>query len=137
MAEHTAQHGAMDTESHAATYEFFLRIMVAGIIHVFFTMVALATELINRKAAEFEPQKYHNHYAEALQELVKEKAKGRKIVTAEEPEPAHGTVVNLMDALRKSVQSGGKAAAPAAGAPATKAPAKSQTASKRKTGSRR
>src|SRR5437764_8497069 len=99
-------------------------------------MVALATELINRKAAEFEPQKYHNHYAEALQELVKEKAKGRKIVTAEEPEPARGTVVNLMDALRKSVQSGGKPEGPAK-APAAKPAAKPQAAAKRKTGTRR
>ncbi len=93
-------------------------------------MVALATELINRKAAGFEPQRYRNHYAEALHELVKEKAKGKKIVTAEEPEPVRGTVINLMDALRKSVQSGGKA-------PATKAPDKPAAGAKRKTGSRR
>jgi DNA end-binding protein Ku len=94
-------------------------------------MVALATELINRKSAEFEPAKYRNHYADALQELVKEKAKGTKIVTAEEPEPQRGTVINLMDALRKSVQGGGKTA------PAPKAPAKPQAATKRKTGTRR
>jgi DNA end-binding protein Ku len=94
-------------------------------------MVSLATELINRKSAEFEPAKYRNHYAEALHELVKEKAKGKKIVTAEEPEPQRGTVINLMDALRKSVQSGGKAA------PAAKTPAKPAASSKRKTGTTR
>jgi DNA end-binding protein Ku len=93
-------------------------------------MVALATELINRKAAEFEPQKYRNHYVEALQELVKEKAKGKTIVTTEEAEPARGTVINLMDALRKSVQTGGKAPAP------TKTPAKPPAGAKRKTGTR-
>jgi DNA end-binding protein Ku len=97
-------------------------------------MVALATELISRKAAEFAPQKYRNHYVEALQELVKEKAKGKKIVTAEEPEPQRGTVINLMDALRKSVQSGAKT--PAEKTPAEKAPAKASTP-KRKTGTRR
>jgi DNA end-binding protein Ku len=100
-------------------------------------MVALATELINRKSAEFEPAKYRNHYSDALHELVKEKAKGKKIVTAEEPEPARGTVINLMDALRKSVQSGGKAAATQEKAPPAKTPAKAAPAAKRKAGTRR
>jgi hypothetical protein len=53
MAEHTAQHGAMDTSSHAATYEFFVRIMVAGIIHVFFVMVALVSFAFGHNAAVF------------------------------------------------------------------------------------
>jgi len=97
-------------------------------------MVALATELITRKSAEFAPEKYRNHYAEALQELVKEKAKGQKIVTAEEPEPQRGTVINLMEALKKSVQGGAKAAPEKP--PAEKPPAKAP-ASKRKTGTRR
>ena len=43
----------MDTESHAATYEFFLRIMVAGIIHVFFTMVALVSFAFGHSASVF------------------------------------------------------------------------------------
>jgi hypothetical protein len=53
MAEHTAQHEAMDTSSHAATYEFFLRIMVAGIIHVFFVMVALVSFAFGHSASVF------------------------------------------------------------------------------------
>jgi DNA end-binding protein Ku len=76
-------------------------------------MVALASQLIKQKASEeFKPEKYRNHYVDAVRELVKEKAKGQKIVTAEEPATAaeRGTMVDLMDALRKSVQ-GDKAAA--------------------------
>ncbi len=67
-------------------------------------MVALATELIGRKAAEFKPGKYADTYAQALKELVAKKAKGQKIVTAPEAEAPRGNVINLMDALRKSVQ---------------------------------
>jgi DNA end-binding protein Ku len=71
-------------------------------------MVALATELIARKAASFEPQRYKDSYAVALKALVDEKAKGRKIITTPEAEPRGSNVVNLMDALRKSVQGGDK-----------------------------
>ena len=57
MAEHTlehaAQHDAMDTSSHAATYQFFLRVLVAGIIHVGFTMVALVSFAFGHSAAVF------------------------------------------------------------------------------------
>jgi DNA end-binding protein Ku len=67
-------------------------------------MVALATELISRKASSFEPQRYKDSYAVALKALVDEKAKGRKIITTPEAEPRASNVVNLMDALRKSVQ---------------------------------
>jgi DNA end-binding protein Ku len=74
-------------------------------------MVALATELINRKAAEFKPVKYSNTYALALRALVEKKAKGQKIVAAPESEAPRGNVINLMEALRKSVEGckGGKA----------------------------
>lgn len=67
-------------------------------------MVTLAGELIGRKATEFKPENYKNHYAVALQELVREKAKGRKIVTTTEERPTGTNVVDLMDALRRSVK---------------------------------
>jgi hypothetical protein len=44
-------------------------------------MVALATQLIKQKASEeFKPEKYRNHYVDAVRQHVKEKAKGQKIV---------------------------------------------------------
>lgn len=67
-------------------------------------MVSLATELIGRKAASFEPQKYRDSYAVALKELVDEKAKGHTITAPSETTQKGGNVINLMDALRKSVQ---------------------------------
>jgi DNA end-binding protein Ku len=83
-------------------------------------MVALATQLIKQKAAdEFRPEKYRNHYVDAVKELIKEKVKGHVIVTADEPAAPRGTVVNLMEALRKSVQ-GSKPTAEKRPAPAAK-----------------
>ena len=67
-------------------------------------MVELATELVGRKASKFEPARYSDGYSVALKKLVDEKAKGHKIVAAPDAEPRASNVVNLMDALRKSVQ---------------------------------
>jgi DNA end-binding protein Ku len=77
-------------------------------------MVALASELIDRKAATFRPDQYKNRYATALQELVKEKAKGHQIVAAKEDRPTGTNVVDLMDALRRSVKVEKPAEKPAA-----------------------
>jgi hypothetical protein len=54
---------------------------------------------------EFDPEKFADHYENALKELLRKKQKGEKI---ERPkEPARTNVVNLMDALRESVQAAG------------------------------
>lgn len=81
-------------------------------------MVALAGELIGRKAASFKPDQYKNRYVTALQDLVKEKAKGHKIVAAADERPTGTNVVDLMDALRRSVKTDQPAKAPAAKAAA-------------------
>ncbi len=68
-------------------------------------MVGLATEIIKRKSEKFKPQEFKDRYALALAELVKEKSKGKRIVSVpEEERPSRGNVINLMDALRKSVK---------------------------------
>jgi len=83
-------------------------------------MVALATQLIERKSAtDFHPEKWRNHYADAVKALVAEKMKGHKIVATEEPMP-RGNVVNLMDALRKSVQGDAAKKSPAQPKPIAK-----------------
>ena len=99
-------------------------------------MVALATELIDRKTAPFDPKAFKDSYAEALRALVERKREGRAIVTTgEEERRGPGKVVDLIEALKRSVgesaprQARGKARA--AASPAAK-PAK--TPSARKTG---
>lgn len=66
-------------------------------------MVSLAAELIGRKSSDFQPEKYRNRYVDAVKALVEEKMKGRTIVAADEPEPASAKVIDLMEALKKSV----------------------------------
>lgn len=65
--------------------------------------LSLAMELIKRKTATFKPEKFHDHYKEALQELIDSKLEGRKPRDVVEEPPA-GKVINLMDALRKSLK---------------------------------
>ena len=77
-------------------------------------LVGLATELIRRKAGAFQPEKFSDSYATAMRELVTQKAKGKRVVTTPEAPKAAGNVVNLMDALRKSLTTkSSKTAAPA------------------------
>jgi DNA end-binding protein Ku len=76
-------------------------------------MMDLARHIVETKAGHFKPQQFEDHYEHALRELIEKKAKGEKI-EAPKVEPT-GKVINLMDALRRSVQAeSGKGAAPAA-----------------------
>lgn len=67
--------------------------------------LSLAKELIRRKTASFKPEKFHDHYREALMELINAKMEHRKPREVIEEKPA-GKVINLMDALRKSLKEG-------------------------------
>jgi DNA end-binding protein Ku len=65
--------------------------------------LSLAKELIKRKSAKFEPKKFKDEYEVALREMIEAKVKHAPI-PREEPAPKTAKVINLMDALRKSVQ---------------------------------
>ena len=65
-------------------------------------LVALAETIIERKSGKFEPAGFHDRYQEALRELVDSKLKGEAAAASpaiEEPPK----VVNLMDALKRSL----------------------------------
>jgi DNA end-binding protein Ku len=64
----------------------------------------LAQELIQRKTAPFKPAQFTDEYEAALRALIEAKAKHAPIPKGE-PAPKSPKVVNLMDALRKSIQS--------------------------------
>jgi DNA end-binding protein Ku len=66
--------------------------------------LSLAKELIKRKAAKFDPEKFTDEYEAAVKELVEAKIKHAPI-PQEEAAPKSGKVINLMDALRQSVKS--------------------------------
>ncbi|HEX9202308.1 MAG TPA: Ku protein [Acidobacteriaceae bacterium] len=73
----------------------------------------LAESLIKKRTAKFDPGKFKDGYEVALRELVEAKLKHLPIPKDEPAAPARGKVINLMDALRKSVQSA-EAPAPSA-----------------------
>lgn len=87
----------------------------------------LAKELIKRRSSKFDPSKFVDGYEVAVKELVEAKLKHLPIPKDVEPAPAKGKVINLMDALRKSVTGG----AAAEEAPAKKAAAKKPAAEKK------
>jgi non-homologous end joining protein Ku len=65
-------------------------------------MLELASHIVKSKAGHFHPDKFEDQYEDALKELLKKKQHGEKIEAPREPTPAK--VVNLMDALRRSVE---------------------------------
>ena len=88
-------------------------------------LVDLAEELINRKKAKFDPNRFEDEYAIAIERLVKKKIERHgELVLEDQEEPSAdygGNVVSLVDALKKSLDKKAGKAAPEAEA---KAPAK-------------
>jgi DNA end-binding protein Ku len=70
-------------------------------------MIELATHIVVTKAGHFDPKKFEDQYEDALKELLKKKRSGQKIEAPREP----SNVVNLRDALRRSVKKAGRFAA--------------------------
>jgi DNA end-binding protein Ku len=64
--------------------------------------LAIAKQLVESLAGEFEPEKYHDTYREAVLEMIEKKAAGEEIVIAEETEEA-APVPDLMSALKASL----------------------------------
>ncbi len=64
-------------------------------------MLDLAKHIVNQKASTFEPEKFEDHYEEALTELINAKRNGKTVSV--KPRPKGENVVDLMDALKKSI----------------------------------
>jgi DNA end-binding protein Ku len=69
-------------------------------------MLDLAMHIVDTKAGNFKPDKFEDHYEQALKDLLKRKQEGKPIERPKEHKPSN--VVNLMDALRKSVEAEGR-----------------------------
>ena len=70
-------------------------------------MLDLGSHIVTTKAGHFDPDKFEDQYEDALKELLKKKQEGKPIERPERPKPTN--VVNLMDALRQSVEASGAA----------------------------
>ena len=62
----------------------------------------MACELIENLATDFNPQKYEDTYRKQLLEMIQAKIAGEQIAVPEMPQ--QGKVVDLMDALKASVE---------------------------------
>jgi DNA end-binding protein Ku len=79
--------------------------------------LAMAGSLIDTLTGEFDPSEYKDSYREALQAVIEAKVEGREVVQPTDAQPTSGTVVDLMAALRASVEAAKK------GRPVTEIPA--------------
>ncbi|GAA0520971.1 non-homologous end joining protein Ku [Paractinoplanes deccanensis] len=100
--------------------------------------LAMASSLIDSMAGSFKPEEFTDNYRAALQEVIDAKVEGREVVQPEEAEEAPAAAVDLMAALKASVERakaarGEAAAPPAKKAVAKKAAAKKTTAAKKAT----
>jgi DNA end-binding protein Ku len=64
----------------------------------------MAGSLIESMAGEFRPEEFTDHYREALQQVIDAKIDGKELVAAPEPEAESGEVIDLMAALKASVE---------------------------------
>ena len=64
-------------------------------------MVAIAETIIERRSGAFDPETFRDRYQDALRELVEAKTKGLERAPREIAEPPK--VINLMDALKRSL----------------------------------
>jgi DNA end-binding protein Ku len=85
----------------------------------------MAFALIDLLRKPFEPEEYKDHYREALTEVIDAKLEGREVV--ESPEPKEARVIDLADALRRSVEAAKK------GKPRPAARARARPAARRRT----
>lgn len=93
-------------------------------------MLDLAIHIVETKTGHFKPQQFKDEYEDALKDLLRKKQKGEKIERPKVREPSN--VINLMDALRQSVKSGGSSARRSASRTKTAAPKKPARSSARR-----
>ena len=92
--------------------------------------LAMADLLIEQLAGDYEPDDYEDDYALALQSLVKAKVEGGEIRVAEESKDESGEVVDLLAALKRSVD---KAKAARGESPSEEKPAAKKSAASKST----
>ncbi|MET0375396.1 MAG: Ku protein [Rhizorhabdus sp.] len=92
-------------------------------------LLDLATTLIEKKAGKFDASEFHDRYVDALRDLIERKKDGKTVKTSDDDDarPKGSNVVDLMAALKKSLDRPG---AKPAEKPADKAPAKKPAARK-------
>lgn len=94
-------------------------------------LLDLATTLIDKKTKKFDADDYHDRYIDALKDLIERKQKGKTLELEEDDAPAQSrgsNVVDLMAALKRSLEKPGAANDDRGKPPAKKAPARKAAA---------
>lgn len=66
--------------------------------------IAMALRLVKQETRPFVAEDLHDTYTDELEELIKDKAKGKKLTKTKAAKPAETSAVDLMDALKKSLK---------------------------------
>ncbi len=67
-------------------------------------MLDIAEKIIEQQASEFDPTEFKDRYEDALRALIARKKKGKAVTPEAEPEEDDGKVIDLMEALKKSLK---------------------------------
>jgi len=67
--------------------------------------LALAIQLVRQLAAPFKPEEFHDTYRENVEKLIEQKKRGKEITV--EPKAKRAPVIDLMEALQKSLKASG------------------------------
>lgn len=97
-------------------------------------MLEIAEKIIEQQAGPFDPRQFKDRYEDALRALIKRKEKGQPIV--EEKAPQDTKVIDLMDALKKSLASQGRSETHAKRVLKTQSHASTKSRPKRRAGGR-
>jgi DNA end-binding protein Ku len=66
--------------------------------------IDLGADLIGNMSDEFKPDKFRDEYRERVQGLLEEKGKGQEITVAAPESPRHAQIIDLMQALKQSIE---------------------------------
>jgi DNA end-binding protein Ku len=91
----------------------------------------MAKTLISSLEADFEPEKYHDTYRENVMAMIEAKIEGRKIV--ETPQPHVAPVIDIMEALKKSLAERKSPTRATAATAETEEAAEAETTTKKRT----
>ena len=71
-------------------------------------LVKMAKTLIDARTEKFDPEKFENHYARALHELVEEKVRtGKSVAVGDDRADREPKVIDFMEALKRSLGANG------------------------------
>ncbi len=69
-------------------------------------MLEIAEKIVDQQEGKFDPATFKDRYEDAVRDLIARKKKGQKVTTAPPVEQGDGKVIDLMEALRRSLAGG-------------------------------